>query len=192
MVRSAARVKQMPYEHDSQLAWENLVIVMLTQAMLGLLGPAIRTVGCRFVDGDVQLHFAVTPVGDEVRVDIEEIADALSVFLEGHVDVSAVIHDDRDLDRTDTSMRIVFRAKTISAFQGGVGLPAAHPCPIRCLPFCHSGHVWAGERVHGRICGRGKRPRLIAPTAQCGLEGVEPANEPSSASTRTDGHRAWN
>jgi hypothetical protein len=35
-------VKQPPYEHDSQLAWENLVIVMLTQAMLGLVGPAIR------------------------------------------------------------------------------------------------------------------------------------------------------
>ncbi len=63
----------------SQLDMENLVVLDLVQAMLGLISPEIRGVSVDASQRIVTVHFAVADLTNSVREDIDEIiVDAMS------------------------------------------------------------------------------------------------------------------
>jgi hypothetical protein len=60
-------------ERNAALDWENTIVLMVVQAMLGLVAPGLRGVAVE-IDGEVvTLHFAVARVDDELREDVDDI-----------------------------------------------------------------------------------------------------------------------
>lgn len=77
---------------EDELAWENVVVLQVCQAFLGLVTDNVQTIAVAADRDLVVLH--VLLVGDETEHDrecIEDAADELDVLLDGHTPIETVV-----------------------------------------------------------------------------------------------------
>jgi hypothetical protein len=100
-------------QFDFNVQWANHVVLMTTQAMLGLISPAITAVAIDAKPDHVIVYFAVNGLTDGVREDIEEIVTDLDAFLvPATLEVAHEIFDGPpDENWPGHSQRVVFLAK---------------------------------------------------------------------------------
>jgi hypothetical protein len=55
------------------LAWENHVVLMVVQALLGLVSPALRGVAVEIDGNAVTAHFAVDEASESILEDIDDV-----------------------------------------------------------------------------------------------------------------------
>lgn len=66
---------------DDPLEWENRVVLMVVQALLGMVSPLLRGVAVE-TDGDtVTVHFAVSWLGEEVEDDLQDVVGEVEGLL---------------------------------------------------------------------------------------------------------------
>lgn len=95
------------------LEWENHVVLMVGQALLGLVSPEMRGVAVEFDGESVTVHFAVTQLDDELREDIDEVvADVEGLLWPETPDVrSRTFHGSSGPGWEGRSHRLVYLAK---------------------------------------------------------------------------------
>jgi hypothetical protein len=60
-------------DRNRALDWENRVVLMVVQALLGLVSPVFRGVAVE-IDGEtVTVHFAVAALSEEITEDVQDV-----------------------------------------------------------------------------------------------------------------------
>lgn len=67
---------------DSHKTLENIVVLYMVQAMLGLVGPNLQAVAVGVTPAGLTVHFAFREIGEDEREDAEDIADDLGALLD--------------------------------------------------------------------------------------------------------------
>ncbi len=60
-------------DRDLALEWENRVVLMVMQALLGLVSPTLRGVAVEIDGAAVTIHFVVSNLSEAVQEDIDEV-----------------------------------------------------------------------------------------------------------------------
>jgi len=72
---------------DEAQGRENVVVLYLVQAMLGLLSPTVLAVAAEVRRDGLIVHFALEQLGDAERDDVEDILADLDALLENEKDL---------------------------------------------------------------------------------------------------------
>lgn len=91
----------------------NFLIVMMTQAMIGLVSPTLVGVAMDVEDSRIRIYFAVLSESAEQKEDIDEIVSDFEAFLYPNVP-EIEVHIDEGYPTTEwrgSRARQVFRAK---------------------------------------------------------------------------------
>jgi cob(I)alamin adenosyltransferase len=95
---------------ENELAWENVMVLEVCQAFLGLVTDNVKAIAIAADRDLVVLH--VLLAGDESEHDrecIEDAADELDVLLDGHTPIETVVVSGGDRQTwAGHSMRVVF------------------------------------------------------------------------------------
>lgn len=63
------------------LEWENYVVAMTMQSLLGLVSPKMLGVAVKVEGATVSLYFVVSTDDDEIKEDIEDVIGDLEAFM---------------------------------------------------------------------------------------------------------------
>ncbi|WP_290052612.1 hypothetical protein [Amycolatopsis solani] len=99
----------------TELERENILVLQLVQASIGLISPEIYAISIQLQDSHVTVHFAVQKVTSALREDVDDIIFELDALIPGSMTSKALIHQGMpDSHWTGRQYRMVYMRKSAS------------------------------------------------------------------------------